>query len=107
MNEAITAVGPEGGANAQTRPRGAASCKDGETRRQVYPGGTGAGAVPPVQARMGRHRGKDAERAGHSLCVPVLSGIAPRARPRARVPEIAARPVGQVPPGGRVKGAEE
>jgi hypothetical protein len=102
-NETIKTIGTAGGADAQTRACSPSDGKTGKACRPVYPGRSGASAVPAVQARMGSDRGEDAERAGHPVCVPVLSGIAPRPRPRARIPQIAARAVGQVPPRGRIK----
>jgi hypothetical protein len=72
--------------------------KAGQARGTVCSHGTGAGAVPTVQARLGSYRGENAERPRHAVCVPVLPAFAPRAGTGARIPKIAPRAMDQAPP---------
>jgi len=112
-NERITFSSAASVAHAQARARGpsitssgAFKIGGGKTRRAIRAGGSGASVVPAVQAGMGGNRRKDAERARHALCLSVLPGLAPCPGARARVPQIAARAVGQVPAGGRISSGE-
>jgi hypothetical protein len=90
-NERFTTSSTAGGAYTQASSKGdATGGKAGEASRKSDCS-AGTSFVPTVQARMGGHCGKDAQRAGHSFCLPVLSGIAPRSRTGSRVPQGAAR----------------
>jgi len=109
--QANTNGGAACAANAKTRARCGASgqasqanhaaggAARGAANDEICGGGSGAGFVPAVQARMGRYRRENTERARHPFCVPILSGIAPGSGTRARIQEIAARPVGEAAPG--------
>jgi hypothetical protein len=105
----VAASDATGVGNAQTREASASGGSEagGETSQPFYGRCSGAGAVQAVQARLGGYRGKDAQRAGHPVCLPVLPGIASRSGPRARIPQIAARAMDQMPPGGRIVSAKE
>jgi hypothetical protein len=61
-----------------------------------------AGFVQAVQAGLGGDCGADSERAGHAVCVPVLSEVAPRSGARAGIQEDAARAMGPLAPSGGI-----
>jgi hypothetical protein len=60
-----------GATEGSPQTSGQSSKSDGRTSR--------AGAVQAVQARLGGDCRTDSERAGHAICMPVLSQVAPRA----------------------------
>jgi len=100
-NEENTYDSTPDNAHAQVGSAGA-SGKAGKARRAVCSRTARAGAVPVVQARLGRGRGKNTERARHAICLPVLPAFTPRPRACARIPQNAARAMDQAASGGRV-----
>src|SRR5260370_26983500 len=92
-----TSGGPASEKLAQSRHHEAR--KGGKAGRPAHRCTSGAGVLSVVQARLGRVGGKNAQRARHAVCVPVLPAVASRTRPGPRVPQSAARAVDQVPPG--------
>jgi hypothetical protein len=62
-----------------------------------------ASTFPALPGGLGGNRGQDCERAGHSVCLPVLPAIASRSRASKRIPEIPPRAVGEIAPRRRVK----
>jgi hypothetical protein len=78
-----------------------------ETRREAGSESSSAaartGALQIVQAGLGGDCGTDSECAGHAICLPVLSEIAPCSRAGAWVQESAARPMGALAPRGGIR----
>jgi hypothetical protein len=97
-NEENTYDSTADNAHAEVGSAGA-SGKAGEARSAVCSRTARAGAVPVMQTRMGRSSGKNAERARHAICVPVLPAFAPRPGTCARIPQNAARAMDQAAPG--------
>lgn len=61
-----------------------------------------ASALSNLQVRLGGHRGKNAQRPRHAVCLPVLHSFTPSAGPDAWIQENAARSLGEAAPGRRV-----
>jgi hypothetical protein len=62
----------------------------------------GASALSNLQVGLGGNRGKNAQRARHAFCLPVLHGFSPGAGSGAWIQENAARSLGEAAPGGRI-----
>ena len=62
-----------------------------------------AGALPNLQTWLGGDRGENAQRAGHAVCLPVLHGFTSSSGAGARIPQDAARALGEAAPGANVE----
>ncbi|MGC1618296.1 MAG: hypothetical protein WA765_07375 [Candidatus Acidiferrum sp.] len=94
------AVGPQQESDAQAsagkeREAGASGSESGSSS-------AGAGSLQAVQAGLGRDCGTDSERAGHSVCVPVLPQVSPRSGAGTRIQKDAARAMEPVAPSGGI-----
>src|SRR5208337_4358458 len=87
--------------------REASGKKSGDKTRRETSGESGratrTGAVQAVQAGLGGDRGTHTERAGHAICLPVLSEVAPCTWSGAWVQKDAACPVGPFAPRGGIR----
>jgi hypothetical protein len=85
-----------------SKARGGEEHQAGASSRESGCGSAGAGSVQTVQARLGGHCRADSKRAGHAVCVPVLSEVAPRSGAREGIQEDAARAMGPLAPSGGI-----
>src|SRR5437016_3539271 len=82
--------------------------RGGQSKRQAgkaskgSSGSTGARALQAVQARLVGGCGADSQRAGHTLCMPVLPEVAPRSGSGPRFQEDAPRAVESTAPRGGI-----
>jgi hypothetical protein len=87
---------PASGACAESS---SAACSETSGENRLETRACAASPISFVQGRMGRDCRKNSERARDSFRMSLLPAFAPRSRSRKRIPENAARAVGEIAPG--------